>query len=372
VAKRVDKNKAGASQQFPRTLQALVILSIVAGFLFIRPYIGTILFSALIAFIFNPVYKKVFKLTGRVTLAIASTLIAATLAVVIPCIFIVSITISQVNSLVNKYNNEAISVGPAQIQEVVDRGVDRINDVAKALPGGEKVQVDKEKVKQGLKDAVVNGLKFLAETLTNVGQAFFGLISTSILAIFLIISMLRYQDELIGLLKQLSPFDDSINDLYLRRVGLMTKGMVKGQFIIAITQGFASAGSLWLVGLDFFWFFFVFLSFLSFIPLGAGIITIPMGAVLILSGHFWQGAFIIVWHLLVISNIDNVLRPRLVNKDVRLDTALTMLAVFSGIAMFGAVGVVYGPVVMILIVTSIYVYAEFNKSAKRISLPHKT
>jgi predicted PurR-regulated permease PerM len=183
--------------------------------------------------------------------------------------------------------------------------------------------------------------------------------------------MLRYQDELIDLLKRISPFDNSINDLYLKRAGLMTKGMVKGQFIIASVQGFASAFSLWIVGVDYFWFLFVFLSFLSFIPLGAGIITIPIGFVFILTGHFWQGAFIILWHMFVVSSIDNILRPHLVDKDARLNTALMLLAVFSGIAVFGAAGVVYGPVIMILIVTTIYVYAEFNKSAERISLPGK-
>ena len=148
----------------------------------------------------------------------------------------------------------------------------------------------------------------------------------------------------------------------------MTKAMVKGQFIIAACQGFASALSLWLVGVNYFGFFFIFLTFLSFIPLGAGIITIPIGVVFILTGHFWQGAFIIVWHMFVVSMIDNILRPHLVSPNTRLNTALMLLAVFAGMATFGFLGVVYGPVIMILLVTTIKIYAEYNSQRNRVGL----
>jgi len=63
----------------------------------------------------------------------------------------------------------------------------------------------------------------------------------------------------------------------------------------------------------------------------------------------------------VVTNIDNVLRPILVPKEARLDPALMLLAVFSGIAMFGFWGIVLGPVLMIIIVTTISVYLAVYK-----------
>ena len=71
--------------------------------------------------------------------------------------------------------------------------------------------------------------------------------------------------------------------------------------------------------------------------------------------------FVIVWHLLVVTNIDNVLRPILVPREARLDPALMLLAVFSGIAMFGFWGIIIGPVLMIVIVTTISVYLAVYK-----------
>ena len=73
------------------------------------------------------------------------------------------------------------------------------------------------------------------------------------------------------------------------------------------------------------------------------------------------GLFVILFHVLVVTNIDNVLRPILVPKAARLDSALMLLSVFSGIAMFGFLGLVIGPVLMIVVVTTISVYLAVYK-----------
>ncbi len=205
----------------------------------------------------------------------------------------------------------------------------------------------------------------LVDFIKHTGTAIFGLISTFILGIFLTIGMLKYQSELIDFIKKLSPFDDSINDLYLARAAAMTTAMVKGQFIIATIQGILSAFSLWLIGVEYFWFFATILTFLSFIPLGAGIITIPIGIVVALTGNFAQGLFVIFYHILVVSNVDNLLRPKLVPKAARMSSALLLLAVFSGLAVFGATGVVYGPVIMILLISALEIYAQYNQGRDR-------
>ena len=63
----------------------------------------------------------------------------------------------------------------------------------------------------------------------------------------------------------------------------------------------------------------------------------------------------------MVTNIDNFLRPILVPREARLDSALMLLSVFAGIAMFGAFGIVIGPVLMIVIVTTISVYLAVYK-----------
>jgi predicted PurR-regulated permease PerM len=142
----------------------------------------------------------------------------------------------------------------------------------------------------------------------------------------------------------------------------MVNGTVMGQFVIAVCQGVAGATSIYIAGFhQGFFLFAVLLSALSVIPLGSGIVTIPFGIGMILFGNVFGGVFVIVFHLIVVTNIDNFLRPILVPKAARLDSALMLLAVFAGIAMFGAWGIVIGPVLMIVIVTTISVYLAVYK-----------
>ena len=100
--------------------------------------------------------------------------------------------------------------------------------------------------------------------------------------------------------------------------------------MIAIAQGFVDAALLKIVGIDFFIFWFVLITFLSIIPLGGGIIVIPLGIVLVLTGNIWQGLLLILGHILIVTNIDNVMRPKFVPKAARLDSALLMMSVLTG------------------------------------------
>jgi predicted PurR-regulated permease PerM len=157
----------------------------------------------------------------------------------------------------------------------------------------------------------------------------------------------------------LDPLGTKASNTYLQKMGATTTAMVRGQFVIAICQGFAEALILQIAGVDHLFFFMFFLfTLLSIIPLGSGIVAIPVGIVMLLTGNIWQGVFVLLGHFLIVTNIDNVLRPRLVPREVRLNSALTMLGVFAGLAMFGFLGIVIGPVIMILITTTVGMYLE--------------
>ena len=101
--------------------------------------------------------------------------------------------------------------------------------------------------------------------------------------------------------------------------------------------------------------------FAAILPLGVAIITIPVGVIHLVLGNTWQGALIIVISLTIIASMDNWLRPRLVSKKAYLNPPLVLLSVFGGISLFGFFGVIYGPIIMILFVTTIEVYLDYYR-----------
>ncbi|MGH3971084.1 MAG: AI-2E family transporter, partial [Mycobacterium sp.] len=175
--------------------------------------------------------------------------------------------------------------------------------------------------------------------------------------LYVFVALLTHREHVVTLIRRLNPLGEEVTDLYLRKIGSMVRGTVSGQFVIALCQGVAGAASIYIAGFHHgFFIFAILLTALSIIPLGGGIVTIPFGIGMILFGNIIGGAFVVLWHLVVVTNLDNFLRPVLVPRDARLNSALMLLSVFAGIAMFGPWGIVIGPVLMIVVVTTIDVY----------------
>ena len=82
------------------------------------------------------------------------------------------------------------------------------------------------------------------------------------------------------------------------------------------------------------------------------------------TGQFWLSLVVIALYYAA-GNLDPLLRTRLIPKQIQLSVAITMIATFCGIAYFGILGVIYGPVIMILLKTTVDMYLE---SKSRISV----
>ena len=337
-----------------RALAIATIIALAVAVIFLKDYLMLIVVTAIVAFLFDPVYQWFLKRGTKPEKAVVYTFFVSMLSVVIPLILVLLMTTAQVNHLVQSISNGDYSIDPSQMS------TDLIDSINRLLTNwGVNYQLNQTEISQNLTAAAQEFGTKLLQSIAGSVAGIFGLITTVIIYIYVFFSMLRNQKTIVDTATALNPLGEKITDVYLQRMGSMTKAMVRGQFIIAVCQGFASALGLAIVGMpELFFFFFVILTIMSFVPLGAGIVTIPIGIVMMLMGNVWQGVFVIANHLIIVTNIDNVLRPRLVPKDARLDPALTMLSVFGGLAVFGFPGIVVGPVLMIIIITTIQMFLE--------------
>jgi predicted PurR-regulated permease PerM len=236
-----------------------------------------------------------------------------------------------------------------------------VNGLLAKLPFAD-ITVTPEMIRKAMTTVAQSGGQWLLHTLQGAAGGLIGGITAAILFLYVFISLLTNKDAVQRLIRQLNPLGEEVTDLYLAKMGAMVNGTVRGQFIIAVCQGVAGAISIYIGGFhDGFFIFAILLSALSVIPLGSGIVTIPFGIGMMLFGNVFGGIFVILFHLIVVTNIDNFLRPILVPREARLDSALMLLSVFAGIGMFGAFGIVIGPVLMIVIVTTISVYLAVYK-----------
>src|SRR5690606_32376662 len=216
-----------------------------------------------------------------------------------------------------------------------DRTLALINDVLHRMPFLEDTTVTADSLRDGIVTVSQHVGEWLLGLLQGAVGGVVGVIAASIIFLYVFISLLINQDRVVTLIRRLNPLGEEITDLYLSKAGAMVRGTVMGQFVIALCQGVAGAVSIYIAGFhEGFFLFAVLLSALSVIPLGSGIVTIPFGIGMMFFGNIIGGAFVALFHVLVVTNIDNVLRPVLVPRAARLDPALMLLAVFSGIALW--------------------------------------
>lgn len=325
-------------------------VALLFGLYFLWNYFLLIVLAAVVAYLFSPLYEFLLAKTKRQSIASTLTLLGTIFAFIIPLFVVLIITVYQATQLVGRIDSIAVGELQGQFINFINQTLERFNISYVLTP-------------ETIQNALINAVKSIGSSILSSLSAFLGnfisFFTTAVIYIFVFLGILTNRRKLETLAKKLNPLGEQIGELYLSRVGAMTKAVVKGQFIIAFLQGLIGAASLYIVGFEqLFFFFFVLLTVLSIIPLGGGIVTIPIGIGLILTGNIGAGIFVLLVHFLIVTNIDNVLRPMLVPKQARLNAALMILAVFSGIQFFGFLGIVVGPVIMILIVTTIQIFLE--------------
>lgn len=340
-----------------RALGVTTALAIVLGFYFVNVYLLLIAFAAIVAFIFNPVYQHFLKKWGKAGKASAVTFFISLLAMIIPIGIVVTITVFQVAHLAENISN---GINNVDLNTLIQHLVDGVNNFLSGL--GVTYRLTVEGVISGLSEALKTFGSSIVSGIASSISGFIDWITLFIIYIYVFLSMLTKQDKILEVVHQLNPLGKDISHLYTDRIAAMTKAMVRGQFIIATAQGFADAAFLYLAGLhSAFFFFFLLLTALSIIPLGGGIVAIPIGIIMLFTGNIMGGILVLFGHFVVVTNIDNIMRPKLVPKQARLDPALTLLAVFSGLHFFGFLGIILGPVLMIVIVTTIQIYLQVFK-----------
>ncbi len=340
-----------------RALGIVTGIALLFGAYFLRRYFMLIVIAAIVAYLFTPVHDRLkTKVSGG--LATTLTVLAALLIVVIPIIGVISLATVQISHMLIGVADWAKT---ADLNALGDKAMAAVNNLLQKLPF-QTPTITLESLRENVGKIAQTVGEWLLRTLSGAAGGAIGFITSAIIFLYVLISLLGNKTKVITLIRRLNPLGDEVTDLYLAKMGAMVKGTVKGQFIIAVIQGTLGACSIWIAGFhDAFFIFAIFLTALSVIPLGSGIVTIPFGIGLMLFGNVAGGLFIVLFHVFGITNVDNFLRPILVPKEARLDPALMLLSVFSGIAMFGFFGIVLGPVLMILIVTTISVYLAVFK-----------
>ena len=341
-----------------RALAIATVLAVGFGAYFLRGQFILVVIAGVVAYLFTPLFRRLSTRLGT-GLSATLTLLAAVVMVIVPIVGAIAIGVVQIGNMVR---NVSDWVSRTDMGALGTRSLQAVNDLLAQIPFLHDVTLTRESLQKWIITFAQRAGEWGLNVLQDAAGGLFGALAGAVIFLYVFISLLTNGDEVVLLIRRLNPLGEEVTDLYLAKMGAMVRGTVLGQFVIALAQGVAGAISIYIAGFhDGFFIFAILLSALSVIPLGGGVVSIPFGIGMALFGNVGGGLFVIAFHVLVVTNIDNVLRPILVPRAARLDSALMLLSVFSGIAMFGFLGLVIGPVLMIVVVTTISVYLAVYK-----------
>jgi predicted PurR-regulated permease PerM len=321
-------------------LLGLALLSI------LRPFFGSILWAGLLAFLLAPLSRRLTSaFGGRAGLAASLVTLAGALFVLIPAVVTAVIFARQASDLVARLQELADRYKIAQASDVfqlpiLDRLVQWVSGLILVPP-------------QEIQGWLIEGSKSLLTLMVPVSASFFagvlGVIIELGLTLMLLFFFMRDGGQAVARGLTLIPLSAGRKQQLIEHLSAVTRAVALGTLLTAVCQGTLVGMSFAFTGLRSPVVFGVLASLAALIPLvGSSLVWVPAAIVLVAHGRVGAAIFLAFWGLVVVSLVDNIVKPLVVSGRAEISTLPVLVGLMGGLATFGAIGIILGPVVVAL------------------------
>jgi len=330
-----------------RTL-ILVLAAVTVIFLYLcysmaAPFAAPLAWALALAVIAYPLHEWLTKrLGGRPSISAALTVLVVAILLIGPAVFVASEIGREVTTAVDKVEN-----GEAQGQWT--KAIEKNPRLAKIL---ESVGLGKN-----LDEELKQGAELIAKKMGGVVTGTMAAATGVLITLFLLFYFFRDGKKLAGSVRGLVPLADREAGEVFRRVRDTIYAVVYGTLVVALIQGTLGGLMFWVLGLPGPLLWGAIMAILAVLPVfGAAIVWVPAAVFLALQGEMAKALILTAWGSIVVAMIDNLLYPILVKDRLRLHTVPVFVSIVGGLVVFGAAGVVLGPVVLAITVALIEIW----------------
>ncbi len=354
-------------------LFAATALTIWAFGLILSPFLVPIAWAMCLVTVTGGLYHRLAKRTGWPRLSAFAMTVAVGAAVLVPVVF-VGVTLAQeANAFAAKATarTEPRPGSPATPatgdswdrffaeHEKLGSAKDRVDGLLKPFDTDVRqvVEAARERISAPLATGAVG-------VLSNALQAAFGLLMMLATLYFLY----RDGDKIRALVVDLVPVTEEASDRVLEVLRSTAFAAIVGGLVTALIQGTLGGIAFAVTGVSgpVLWGFVM--GVLSLLPVGgSAFVWAPVAVYFYVEGPVWKAWYLLVWGLVVIGCSDNLLRPWLMRKTgaAEIHPLLLFFAIISGIGLFGASGVVFGPLLLAFVLVVVKIYREnFGRAAR--------
>jgi predicted PurR-regulated permease PerM len=309
-------------------LAALALLSGLLALFVLLPYLQFILFGVVLAYIFFPIQQRVERYVSPTTAAVV-VVVAALFIILIPLIYLLMVAAQQSLRVVSAIRSGQLDV--AAIEESLENA---------------GYSVDLVVMYEANQERIASGIQEITSEAVGLGGSVPGFLIGLSIMLFVLFALLRDGEQLIQWVRWVVPVDQRILEELHEGLDTLMWASIVGNVAVAAIQAVLLGIGLAFAGLPAVIFLTVATFVLTLLPLvGAFGVWLPAAAYLFGVGRPVAGGAIAVYGLLVTVS-DTYLRPALIGRSGALNSAIIVIGIFGGLAVFGAVGLFIGPVVL--------------------------
>jgi len=332
------------------TVLALVTLL----FLYLlKPFFFPIFWAAVIAGIFNPVFKRVNGKLNRPTLSATVVLVMVILIIILPGGMIGTLLFAESMQMYDALNTEGDQIG---------KSIKTITETIKSNPYVSQLRMDEAFLTDKFSEIVKSVSNFIFVHLKDLTQNTLLFIVQFAVMLYTLFFFIRDGERFLEMAMRLFTFGGERENVLYERFVTTAKSTLKVTLIIGGIQGVLGGILFYITGIEGALVWGVLMVLTAIVPVvGCSIIWAPAGVIMLLTGHTWEGILILAAGALAISMVDNLLRPVLLGRDVQMHPLLIFLSTLGGISLFGFSGFVIGPIITSLLLAIWAMYDQFYR-----------
>jgi predicted PurR-regulated permease PerM len=319
-----------------------VILGLAAFlvWLLFAPFIGALALAAIVVTVCYPIHTRMLRKVKNETLAALLSLVFVALVVVVPLASLSSLILREAVSVYTLINSGEQGTVIGSLTTLEDT-------IQKVIPN---FAIDTAKiVEQAASFVVTHFVGLFTATASTLFLFFIALIAT--------FYFFRDGTYFTKYLIQLSPLRDSYDERILDRLALAVRSVAMGTILVAMVQGILTALGLSLFGFERAILWGCIAAVGALVPgVGTSIVFIPSVIFLVISGAHIAALLLGLWGVIAVGLIDNFLGPYVMSRGNKVHPFLILLSVLGGIAMFGPIGFILGPVILSLFLVLLEIY----------------
>ncbi|MGV3524271.1 MAG: AI-2E family transporter [Candidatus Sericytochromatia bacterium] len=320
------------------------------------PFLTSLIWGSMIVVVFHPLYRRILQqLNGRESLAALLTCFFLSCFVLLPLVIFSMLLFQELLMSAQTLTDLA---GRIRYDELLQHPL-----VARPLDWLQRY-VDLESL--NLRAQLVKVAESTSQFLLGMSTGFFVLFSNFLITLALVelcmLFLFKDGERFLAYLGSLVPLSRDTKQTLSRRIKEVVQTSVLGTFATAGANGLLGGIIFALLGIPSAILWGVLMTLLAFIPLvGAVVIWAPTAAYLILTGDVTRGVMLIAWGLVLMMGFaDNMVRPLLLQKvssdETRLNPLVLFLSIMGGLQLYGLLGIVMGPLIMVVSLTVLEMY----------------